>query len=140
MADAKEVVRRLFEEPWTGDFSAVDEFVSPDYIGYDAAEPEPIRGPAGLKANVEKYQAGFSNARITVDEQIAEGDVVATRWTGKGTHDGEIAGVAATGKEVTITGLTISRLENGMLVEDRSVWDTFGMLVQLGAVPMPATA
>ena len=140
MADAKEIVKRLIEEPWTGSFDVIDELVSPDFVGYDAAEPEPIRGPAGVKANVEKYLAGFSDARCTVDDQVAEGDKVATRWTGHGTHDGEMAGIAPTGKEVTITGLTISKVENGKLVEDRTVWDTLGMLVQLGAVPMPTTA
>ena len=139
MADAKEIVKRVIEEPWTGNFGVIDELVSADFVGYDAAEPEPIRGPDGVKANVEKYLAGFSNARCTVDDQIVEGDKVATRWTGKGTHDGEIAGIAPTGKEVTITGLTISKVENGVLVEDRTVWDTFGMLVQLGAVPVPTT-
>jgi steroid delta-isomerase-like uncharacterized protein len=140
MADAKEIVKRLIEEPWTGNVAVIDEFVSPDFVGYDAAEPEPIHGPAGMKANVEKYLAGFSDARCTVDDQVADGGKVATRWTGRGTHDGEIAGVAPTGKEITITGLTISKFENGMLVEDRTVWDTLGMLVQLGAVPMPTTA
>jgi predicted ester cyclase len=140
MADAKEIVKRLIEEPWTGSFDVIDELVSPGFVGYDAAEPEPIRGPGGVKANVEKYLAGFSDARCTVDDQVAEGNKVATRWTGTGTHDGEIAGIAPTGKEVTITGLTISKVENGMLVEDRTVWDTLGMLVQLGAVPMPTTA
>jgi steroid delta-isomerase-like uncharacterized protein len=139
MADAKEIVRRVLEEPWGGDFSIIDECVAPDFMGYDPTEPEPLRGPAGVKANVEKYLAGFSNARITVDEQIAEGDIVATRWTGRGTHDGEMAGIAPTGKDVTVSGITISRLENGRIVEERAVWDALGMLVQLGAVPMPAT-
>ena len=140
MADAKGIVKRIIEEPWTGNVDVIDELVSPDFVGYDAAEPEPIRGPAGVKANVEKYLAGFSNARVTVNDQVVEGNKVATRWTGKGTHDGEIAGVAPTGKEVTITGLTISTVENGKLVEDRTVWDTLGMLVQLGAVPVPTSA
>ena len=140
MADAKQIVKRVIEEPWKGSFDVIDELVSPDFVGYDAAEPEPIRGPAGVKANVEKYLAGFSDARCTVDDQVAEGNKVATRWTGTGTHDGEIAGIAPTGKEVTITGLTISKVESGMLVEDRTVWDTLGMLVQLGAVPVPTSA
>jgi steroid delta-isomerase-like uncharacterized protein len=140
MADAKTIVKRLFEEPWTGSFDAIDELVAPEYVGYDAAEPEPIKGPAGVKANVEKYMGGFSDARITVVEQIAEGDIVATRWTGRGTHDGELAGIAPTGKEVTVTGLTFSRLENGKVVEEHQVWDALGMLVQLGAVPAPTTA
>jgi steroid delta-isomerase-like uncharacterized protein len=140
MPDAKEIVKRLIEEPWTGNVAVVDEFVSPDYVAYDPSEPDPIRGPAGAKANTEKYLAGFSDAKVTVNDQIAEGDKVATRWTGHGTHDGEIAGVSPTGKEVTVSGLTLSRLENGMVVEEWTTWDTLGMLVQLGAVPVPTTA
>ena len=140
MADAKQIVKRLFEEPWKGNWGVIDEFVAPGYIGYDPAEPEPIRGPAGFRANVEKYLAGFPGGAITVDDQIAEGDKVATRWTGRGTHTGEIAGIAATGRDVTVSGLTLSRLENGMVVEEWTTWDTLGMLMQLGAVPAPAQA
>lgn len=140
MADAKQIVRRLFEEPWKGNWDVIDEFVAPNYVGYDPAEPEPIRGPAGVKANIEKYLAGFPGGGITVDDQIAEGDKVATRWTGRGTHTGEIAGIAPTGKEVTVSGLTISKLENGMVTEEWITWDTLGMLIQLGAMPAATTA
>jgi predicted ester cyclase len=138
MADAKLIVKRLFEEPWKGNFDVIDEFVAPSYVGYDPAEQEPIRGPAGVRANIEKYLAGFPGGGITVDDQIVDGDKVATRWTGRGTQTGEIAGIAPTGKEVTISGLTISRLEGGMVVEEWTTWDTLGMLIQLGAIPEPA--
>ena len=140
MADVKLIVKRLFEESWTGNFDVIDEFVAPNYVGYDPAEPEPIRGPAGVRANIEKYLAGFPGGGITVDDQIVDGDKVATRWTGRGTHTGEVAGIAPTGKEVTISGLTISRLEGGMVVEEWVTWDTLGMLIQLGAIPEPARA
>ena len=140
MADAKQIVRRLFEEPWKGNWDVIDEYVAPGYIGHDPAEPEPIRGPAGVRANIEKYLTGFPGGGISVDDQIAEGDKVATRWTGRGTHTGEMAGISPTGKEVTVSGLTLSRLENGMVVEEWTTWDTLGMLVQLGAVPTPAQA
>ena len=140
MADAKQIVRRLYEEPWKGIWDVIDEYVAPGYVGHDPAEPEPIRGPAGVRANIEKYLAGFPGGAITVDDQIAEGDKVATRWTGRGTHTGEIAGISPTGKEVTVSGLTLSRLENGMVVEEWTTWDTLGMLMQLGAVPAPAQA
>jgi len=140
MADAKEIVRRLFEEPWKGGWDVIEEFVSPDFIGHDPAEPEPIRGPAAMRANIEKYLAGFPGGAITVDDQIAEGDKVATRWTGRGIQTGEIAGIAPTGKEITVSGLTISRIENDMVIEEWATWDTLGMLVQLGAVPAPAQA
>jgi hypothetical protein len=140
MADAKTIARRLIEEPWRGNFDVIDELVAPNYIGYDPSQPEPIRGPAGLKATFQQYLDAFSGAQITVDHQFAEGDFVATRWTGRGTHTGEIAGVAPTGKDTTVTGITISRLEGGKVVEDWTNWDTLGMLVQIGAVPAPATA
>ncbi|HXF97307.1 MAG TPA: ester cyclase [Gaiellaceae bacterium] len=140
MADAKEIVRRALEEPWVRGLDVLDELVSADYIGYDPSQPQPIRGPEGLKANLKQYIDAFSGARITVDDQIAEGDKVATRWTGRGTHTGEIAGIAATGKDVTVTGLTMSRLQGGKIVEEWTTWDTLGMLVQLGAVPAPAQA
>ena len=140
MADAKLIVKRLFEEPWRGNFDVIDEFVAPSYVGHDPAEPEPIRGPAGVRANIEKYLAGFPGGGITVDDQIVDGDKVATRWTGRGTQTGEIAGIAPTGKEVTISGLTISRLDGDMVVEEWTTWDTLGMLIQLGAIPEPARA
>ena len=140
MADAKQIVRRLFEEPWKGNWDVIDEYVAPGYVGHDPAEPEPIRGPAGVRTNIQKYLAGFPGGAITVDDQIAEGDKVATRWTGRGTHTGEFAGISPTGREVTVSGLTLSRLENGMVVEEWTTWDTLGMLVQLGAVPAPAQA
>jgi predicted ester cyclase len=140
MENAKLTVRRLFEEPWQGNFDVIDEFISADYVGHDPAEPEPIRGPSGVRANAEKYVAAFPGGAITVDEQIAEGDRVATRWTGRGTHTGELAGIAPTGKDVTVSGLTISRFEGEKVVEEWTTWDTLGMLVQLGAIPEPARA
>jgi predicted ester cyclase len=140
MADAKQIVRQLFEEPWKGNLDVIDKYVAPGYIGHDPSEPDAIRGPDGFRAFVQKYLTGFPDGRIIVDDQILEGDKVATRWTGRGTQTGEIAGIAPTGKQVTISGLTISRLEGDMLIEDWTTWDTLGMLVQLGAVPAPARA
>jgi steroid delta-isomerase-like uncharacterized protein len=140
MADPKTIIRQLIEEPWKGNWDVIDEYVAPGYVGHDPAEPEPIRGIEGFKANVQKYMDGFTGARITIDDQIAEGEKVATRWTGHGTHTGEIAGISPTGKEVTVTGITIARIEGGKLIEDHTSWDTLGMLAQIGAIPMPATA
>jgi predicted ester cyclase len=140
MADVKEIVRIIVEEPWKGNVDVIDQYVAANYVGYDPAEPEPIRGPKGVKENIQKYIDGFADGRITVDDQIAEGDKVATRWTGRGTHTGEIVGIAPTGKEVTVTGLTISRIEGDKVVEEWTTWDTLGFLVQLGAVPAPVQA
>ena len=111
-----------------------------DYIGHDPANPEPLRGPEGVKEFISTYRAAFPDARITVEQQLAEGDLVATRWSGRGTHEGELMGIEPTGKQVTVSGLTISRLEGGKIVEEFLNWDTFGMMQQLDAVPALAHA
>jgi steroid delta-isomerase-like uncharacterized protein len=133
--ESKQLVRRLAEEPWQGRLEVIDELVDPGYVGHDPSQPEPLRGPDGLRSFVETYKAAYSDGRITVDEQFAEGDTVTTRWTGQGTNDGELLGIPATGKQVTVTGITVSRLSGGKVVEEHTVWDTFGMLRQLGVVP-----
>jgi steroid delta-isomerase-like uncharacterized protein len=140
MAEAKALVRRVLEEPWKGNWDVIEEGVADAYVGYDPSQPEPVRGRDGIRANFQQYIDAFADARITVDDQIAEGDKVASRWTGRGMHTGEFAGITATGKDVTVSGLTISRLEGGKIVEEWTTWDTLGMLVQLGAIPEPARA
>jgi predicted ester cyclase len=136
----KTIVRRLLEEPWKGNLGVVDELIDRNYVGHDPSIPEPLRGPDGFKENVSTYRAAYSDAQITVDEQIAEGDRVATRWTGRGKHDGDLMGVAPTGKKVTVSGLTLSRLANGKVIEAYTNWDTYGMMQQLGIVPELAHA
>jgi predicted ester cyclase len=136
----KAIVRRLLEEPWKGDLRVIDELVDRKYVGYDPSLPEPLRGPEGFKENISTYRAAYSDARITVDDQIAEGDKVATRWTGRGKHDGDLMGIGPTGKQVTVSGLTLSRLANGKVVEEYTNWDTFGMMQRLGVVPELAHA
>lgn len=136
----KTIVRRLFEEPWKGNLSVVDELTASEYVGHDPAFPEPVRGPEGVKEFVSTYLVAFPDARITVDEQLAEGDLVATRWSARGTHEGELMDLEPTGKKVTVTGLTISRLEGGKIVEEFQNWDFAGMLRQIEAAPALARA
>jgi predicted ester cyclase len=133
----KTIARRLLEEPWTN-LDVADELVDEHYVGHDPSLPEPLRGPQGFKDNVSMFRAGYSDAQITVDDQIAEGDTVASRWTGRGTHDGELMGIAATGIQVVVAGLTLARFQNGKVVKEWTNWDTLGMLQQIGAVPGPA--
>ena len=140
MENAKLIARRVFEEPWSGNFDVIDEFVAPDYVGHDSAEPEPIRGPDGVREFIERYRSAFGGARLTIDDQVAEGAKVATRWTASGTHTGEIAGIGPTGKDITVSGLTISRFAGGKIVEQWTTWDTLGMLIQLGVVPSSAAS
>ncbi len=134
----KKIVRRALEEPWS-DLSVLDEVIDSGYVGYDPAQPEPLRGPQGAKENIEQYRSAFEGAQITVKEQVAEGDYVASRWEGRGRHTGELMGISPTGKDVTVSGQTISRLAGGKIVEEYTNWDTLGMLQQIGAVPASAS-
>ena len=127
----KAVVRRAFDEPWRGTLGVVDELVTSDYIGHDPALPEPLRGPEDVKDFIATYLVAFPDARMTITVQLAEGDLVATRWVAHGTHEGDLMDVEPTGKEVTVTGLTISRLEDGKISEEFRNWDFYGMIRQV---------
>ena len=136
MADAKEIARQLAEEPWKGNIDAVIDYVADDYVGHQPGAE--ARGKAGFKEFVGTYLAGFPDGSIVVDDQIAEGDTVTTRWTARGTNTGELMGMAPTGKEVTVSGITYSKISGGQVHESWVTWDTLGMLQQLGAVPQTA--
>jgi steroid delta-isomerase-like uncharacterized protein len=135
MQDTKEIARRVLEGPWQGKLDEVLELVGDDYIGHVPGVPEPIRGAGGFREFASSYLAAFPDGTITVDHQIAEGDWVATRWTGRGTNTGELMGMPPTGKEVTVEGITYSRVADGKAHEAWLIWDTLSMLQQLGAVP-----
>jgi steroid delta-isomerase-like uncharacterized protein len=137
----KAISRRLVEEAFNeGKLDVIDELVAPDFVNHDPSDPGGIRGPEGLKKFVRTYRSAFPDIRVTFEDQIAEGDKVVSRWSGSGTQKGELMGMPASGKQATVTGITIDRLEGGKIIESWNNWDTLGMLQQLGAVPEPARA
>ena len=97
----KAIARREVEMFSTGDFSIADEIYSEDYVGHDPAKPEPIRGIEGAKEEAAGYRAAFPDLTLTIEQQVAEGEYVVTRWTARGTHEGELAGIAPTGFSTT---------------------------------------
>ena len=133
----KALARRGIEEVFNqGKLNVVDELVAPNATFHDAGVPGgKFTGPQGLKQFVQIYRTAFPDIKITIDDQIAEGDKVATRWTGTGTHKGELMGIKATNKHSTVTGIQVERYQNGKLVESWASYDMLGMLQQLGVVP-----
>lgn len=132
----KQVVRRLIEEVYNkGDYAAIGELVSEEFVGHDPTAPEPVRGREGLRAYVEMLRTAFPNFHLRIDDQIAEGDTVAVRWTATGRHEGEMLGIPATGRDVYVTGQTIGRVEGGRSTEDWMSWDALGLMRQLGVIP-----
>jgi steroid delta-isomerase-like uncharacterized protein len=131
--------RRILEEVFgAGNFDLARDLIAPDALGHDPALPEPARGPEGVIEAARGYRSAFSDLRLTINDVVADGDLAAIRWTARGTHDGELFGIAPTGKEATVTGITIDRWADGKITESWTNWDTFGLLQQLGAVPAPA--
>ena len=140
-AETKGIARRFLEEAFNrGNLDVVDELVAPEFVNHDAALPEPVVGIEASKASIRGYRDALPDMRMTVELQVAEGEEVVTQWTARGTHQGDLMGLAATGKQATVTGITIDRIVDGRIVESWTNWDTLGLLQQLGAVPALATA
>jgi predicted ester cyclase len=136
----KELSRRTADEIWTqGSLDVIDELFAPDYHGWTPTDGE-IHGPAGFRELVERYHAAFSGTTMTADRLVAEGERVTMSWTARGTHTGELMGIAPRGREVTVTGIQVSRVAGGRFVEGYGNFDALGMLQQIGAVPAGAPA
>ena len=131
--------RRVLDEAFNaGNIDVIDELVTTDFVNHDAALPAPMVGPDAAKATIGGYRTAFPDLRITIEQQIADDQGVATRWSAKGTHQGDLMGMSPTGKQATVTGITIDRIVNGRIAESWTNWDTLGMLQQLGVVPVLA--
>jgi len=91
----------------------------------------------GFKAFVGINLGAFPDVKVTSDSLVAEGDKVVNRWTAIGTHTGELMGIPATGKRITMTGITIVRVADGKITEFWMESDQMGMMQQLGVVPAP---
>ena len=135
----KTVSRRLFEEVWNkGNLAVLNEIIANDHVNSGPGTlPGLPTGPEGAKQFVMIYRNAFPDTHFTTDEQIAEGDKVVTRWTAHGTHQGELLGIPATDKSSTVTGISVDRIVDGKIVESWGIFDQFGMMQQLGVIPMP---
>jgi len=137
---AKAIARRLADEVWTqGKLDVIDELIAPDFVGSSPTEGE-FHGPDGFRQLVERYHSAFSGVEMRIERIVGEGDWVAVNWTARGTHAGELMGIAPTGREATVTGMEFSRIHDGKLVESHGLFDALGMLQQLGAIPAAAPA
>ena len=129
----KALVRRFVEEFWNeGNTTAADELMA-----IDAAIHMPtgeVVSTDGLKGFVSMFRGSFPDWHSTVEELIAEGDRVAERWTGRGTHRGELQAIPPTGKRVEVPGSVFYRIVGGKIVEFRGQLDMMSLMHQLGAV------
>ena len=127
----KSVVLRSEEELWSkGNLAAADELYSPNFVCHFVIGPE-WRGVKGIQDIVAQHRRSFPDWHEHVDDIIAEGDKVVIRFTSTGTQEGEFAGIAPTGKRVTIQEMAIFRLADGKIVEQWGMPDLHGLLQQL---------
>jgi steroid delta-isomerase-like uncharacterized protein len=132
----KKVVRRLFEEVWNkGNLQATDELFAPTYTHHDSSTPDFGRGPESEKKRATLYRTALPDVRLTIDDIISEGETVTARWSCRGTHKGDLNGIAPTGKQVTISGISIARFANGKMAEGWVNWDALSLMQQLGVAP-----
>jgi len=125
---------RLFEEVWNqSTIAVIDEIISSDCIVHDYSGE--FIGYEGYQQFHGMFNAAFSNIHFAIEDQIAEGNLVVTRWLNTATHTDELMGVPATGTETVSAGMTVSRHAEGRIVEQWNVWDMVGLLQQIGAMP-----
>ena len=131
----KAVIRRLLEEVWSqGDLAAADEMVDAHMIDHVTRPGNPI-GLEGFKQSVTMFRNAFPDLEISSDDQITAGDKVAVVWTARGTHLGDLMGIAPTGKRIEVRGMYMYRFADGKVVERAGARDMLGLMQQIGAIP-----
>jgi steroid delta-isomerase-like uncharacterized protein len=132
----KAIIRNAVEQIWNqGNLDVTDELFATDYVYHGISE---IHGAGGIKKHVAALRTSFPDFHLSLEDMIAEGDKVVSRWTGGGKQMGEFMGVPPSGKQVNITGIIISRIANGKIVEEWETSDQLGLLQLLDVIlPMP---
>jgi steroid delta-isomerase-like uncharacterized protein len=131
----KVIARRLREECFsTGDMRLADQLLDENYVYHGPSILEEVKGREAFKQVVAGFRAALPDLRETVEDQIAEGDKVVTRFVSRGTHQGELMGAPPTGKQITIRGTDISRVRDGKIVEGWVMFDALAMMQQVGLV------
>lgn len=132
---SKRIFFEHIEQIWNNkDAGGIERFIAPNYRGFDAAEV--ISGIEGYKQHFVTITTGFPDLRITIRDMQEENRVVA-RFVVEATHTGDFAGIPPTGKRVRVTGIEITRISNGRIVEGHANTDGLGLMKQIGGIPEP---
>ena len=135
----KAIVRRFFEAFEANDQAALKDVLATDLVAYSHGAPGPQNREVHLQG-ISMWNAAFNETHFIIEEQIAEGDKVATRLTMRSVHSGgEFQGLPPTGKQIAISGTTIERIKDGKIAERRVNSDFLDMMQQLGLIPPPQT-
>ena len=134
----KALVRRHYDELWLkGDLEVADEIYSPDTVGHWGDAPDQRGYPTFEREEVERSNGAFPDTQVTVDFQVAEDDLVVTRWRFEGTHTGPGYG-EPTGRHVSVSGIHVHRVVDGRIVEIWAHPNNLSFMQQLGMIPANA--
>jgi steroid delta-isomerase-like uncharacterized protein len=137
----KAIVRRYFEAVFNDkQLDLVGELFAPDAIYTVAGLPEPMHGPAAIQGAAAGFLAGVPDLQMTIEALIAEADQVAVRYTGRGTHQGDLMGIPPSGHAIILPGIAVYRVAEGKVVAGWDSADIIGLLAQLGALSIAAPA
>jgi steroid delta-isomerase-like uncharacterized protein len=132
----KAIIRRYIEVGWsTGDMSAVEEAIAPNYRRHQPNMVMPVESEKDLEQLIGMYRAGIPDFDLKIQHIVAEGDWVVTRVIGRGTHTGELAGIPPTGKSLDFTASDIFQMADGKVIESWHNVDDLGLLQQIGVIP-----
>ena len=110
--------------------------IAPNFVEHLADEA--VKGPEGIRARVDTLLTAFPDLQVTIDPLVSSGDQVAVRITYRGTHQGELQGIAPAGNDVAFSATALGRIEGGQLVEQRTNLDELGLMQQIGSIPVEA--
>lgn len=130
------IIRAYVDAANRGDASYLDEYLAPDYVYHGAGGD---MDADGFKAFHAMVLSAFPGLTFGIEDMIAAGDKVVTRWSLHGVQNGEFQGIAPTGREVNVSGIIITRFANGKAVEEWEEANLLGMMQQLGVIPPPPT-
>ena len=134
LQENKDIVQRVVDLVNEGKLEQAKDLFTSDFSNHDPGAPA-VRDREALIQLFAVRRAAFPDARVTIEDLVAEGDRVAKRWTYRGTHTGEFMGIAGTGKEFSITAMTLYRISSGKVAELWWNYDSLGMMQQLGVIP-----
>jgi steroid delta-isomerase-like uncharacterized protein len=141
MSDSnKDVIKAFLEDVINqGRLERANDLVKEDFVELDPL-PGQVQGREGLKAVIRALRSAFPDMHWVVNEMVAEGQKVVTRFAWTGTHRGVFLGIPATGRSVEVKGVVIDRLQDGKMADSRILMDTMGLVQQLGVIPGPPAA
>jgi len=133
MSRVEEVLHGIYEAINTGNLALLEKYVAPDYVehtdGFQGVEP--------FAQQIAAFRAGFPDLHVSIDDVLTDGDRFASRTTVTGTHTGDLMGMPATGKRISVEAVDIGRIENGHAKERWGGLNMYSLLSQLGVIPAP---